>query len=282
MRSIDKTVLADYDAGIEFGRLRSGVGRIEFDYTKELLLKNLPKPPAVIYDIGGAYGEYSWWLASLGYEVHLFDLSEKNIMMSEMLRDEYPGTELASREVCDARSVPRKDATADAVLLMGPLYHILDREDRLTAIRESRRLLKPEGLLFAGALTPFSVLLHNITVYEPNVEGGKRRLEDPIFLNMVKRELTDGHHDNPGHIAYAGIGSSHLHTAKELREELKLGGFEETEVNGVMGGAWLDKDLDSLWENESSREALMNTIRLLDGHEEILGLSGHLLGISVK
>ena len=155
MRSIDKTVLADYDAGIEFGRLRSGVGRIEFDYTKELLLKNLPKPPAVIYDIGGAYGEYSWWLASLGYEVHLFDLSEKNIMMSEMLRDEYPGTELASREVCDARSVPRKDATADAVLLMGPLYHILDREDRLTAIRESRRLLKPEGLLFAGALTPF-------------------------------------------------------------------------------------------------------------------------------
>ena len=59
MRSIDKTVLADYDAGIEFGRLRSGVGRIEFDYTKELLLKNLPKPPAVIYDIGGAYGEYS-------------------------------------------------------------------------------------------------------------------------------------------------------------------------------------------------------------------------------
>ena len=36
----------------------------------------------LIYDIGGAYGEYAWWLASLGYEVHLFDLAEGNIAMS--------------------------------------------------------------------------------------------------------------------------------------------------------------------------------------------------------
>ena len=76
MKTIDKTVLAGYNAGIERDRLRAGIGLIEFERTKEILLEKLPKPPAVIYDIGGAYGEYSWWLSSLGYEVHLFDLSE--------------------------------------------------------------------------------------------------------------------------------------------------------------------------------------------------------------
>ena len=67
MKTIDATVLAGYNAGIERNRLREGIGLIEFERTKEILLEKLPPPPAVIYDIGGAYGEYAWWLASLGY-----------------------------------------------------------------------------------------------------------------------------------------------------------------------------------------------------------------------
>lgn len=75
MKTIDKAVLAYYEAEKEYNRLRTNIDQIEFERTKEILLENLPKPPTVIYDIGGAYEEYSWWLASLGYEVHLFDLS---------------------------------------------------------------------------------------------------------------------------------------------------------------------------------------------------------------
>ncbi|MBQ1349182.1 MAG: hypothetical protein IIY61_00830, partial [Ruminococcus sp.] len=90
MKAIDKSVPAYYAAGREYHRLRENIGLIEFERTKEIILENLPKPPAVIYDIGGAYGEYSWWLAHLGYEVHLFDLSETNIRMSAELAEEYP------------------------------------------------------------------------------------------------------------------------------------------------------------------------------------------------
>lgn len=280
MNAIDISTTAYYDAGLEFNRLRTGIGRIEFDRTKELLLESLPKPPAVIYDIGGAYGEYAWWLTSLGYEVHLFDLSEKNIEMSDMLADEYRGYKLASKEVCDARSVPRRSSVADAILLMGPLYHITDHEERIKALRESYRLLKHGGKIYTAALTPFSCLLHNITVYSPDSEYN--RLEDPLFIRMVERELVDGCHVNPDHKYYKGIGSAHFHSSAALKTELAEGGFKDTEVHGIMGGAWLAHDLDNLWDNETSREALMNTIRLLDGHEEIIGLSGHLLGISVK
>lgn len=279
MKTIDKAVLAYYEEGREYNRLRTDIGLIEFERTKEILLENLPSPPAVIYDIGGAYGEYSWWLASLGYEVHLFDLSETNIKLSKELAEEYPGCSLAASEVCDARKVPRADNSADAVLLMGPLYHIIDYCERIRALKECCRLLKPGGVIFSAALTPFSVLLDKLTVYSP---GGGSYLENPDFLAMVERELNDGCHLNPNKEVYAGLGSSYLHTAKALKAELEAGGFSETVVHGVMGGAWLANNIDELWKNEKSRNVLMTTVRLLDTHEEIIGLSGHLLAVSSR
>ena len=282
MKTIDNNVLAYYEAGREYNRLRKNIGLIEFERTKELLLENLPKPPAVIYDVGGAYGEYSWWLASLGYEVHLFDLSETNIRMSKELGREYIGACLKASEVCDARSVPRGNKSADAVLLMGPLYHITDYNERIFAIKESCRMLKDDGVLFAAGLTPFSVLLHNITVYSPDGENKNTELENPEFIAMVERELNDGNHINPDGKVYSGLGTSHLHTAKALKSELCEGGFSKSVVHGVMGGAWLANNIDELWNSEKSKNALMNTVRLLDTHEEIIGLSGHLLAISRK
>ena len=279
MKTIDKAVLAYYEEGREYNRLRTDIGLIEFERTKEILLENLPSPPAVIYDIGGAYGEYSWWLASLEYEVHLFDLSETNIKLSKELAEEYPGCSLAASEVCDARKVPRADNSADAVLLMGPLYHIIDYCERIRALKECCRLLKPGGVIFSAALTPFSVLLDKLTVYSP---GGGSYLENPDFLAMVDRELNDGCHLNPNKEVYAGLGSSHLHTAKALKAELEAGGFSKTVVHGVMGDAWLANNIDELWKNEKSRNVLMTTVRLLDTHEEIIGLSGHLLAVSSR
>lgn len=283
MKTIDKTVLAGYNAGIERNRLRSGIGIIEFERTKELLLENLPKPPAVIYDIGGGYGEYAWWLASLGYRVHLFDLAETNILMSGELAAEYPGVHLEAAAVCDARNVPRPDHSADAVLLMGPLYSIVEREERILAIRESCRLLKPGGLLFAAALTPYSVLIPRIALYHADPERRKcRDLDNPALFAAVERALCDGSYLNPGRSLTEGLGTSHLHTAKELRAELCDGGFAPCSVHGVMGGAWLAPGLDALLANEETKALLMKTVRMLDGHEEIIGLSGHILAIARK
>lgn len=282
MKTIDTTVLAGYNAGIEKDRLRSGIGLIEFERTKEILLEKLPAPPAVIYDIGGAYGEYAWWLASLGYEVHLFDLAETNIAMSASLAAEYPGTALASATVCDARAVPRPDRSADAVLLMGPLYSITEYEERIHALRESHRLLKEDGLLFSAALTPYSVLISRLRVYHEEDIPKRRELDNPAVLSIIERALTDGCYNNPEKKIANGIGSSHLHTAKALRAELACGGFETLSVHGVMGGAWLAPNLDALLANEDSKALLMKTVRMLDTHEEIIGLSGHMLAVSRK
>ena len=282
MKTIDTTVLAGYNAGIEKDRLRTGIGLIEFERTKEILLEKLPKPPAVIYDIGGAYGEYSWWLSSLGYEVHLFDLSETNIKMSEELAVEYPNVSLKSAMICDARSIPRPDESADAILLMGPLYSITEYEERILAIKESHRLLKDDGILFSAALTPYSVLVSRLVVYHDDDTKKRKELDDPAVISIIERALVDGCYINPERKIANGLGSSHLHTAKALREELSCGGFDTLSVHGVMGGAWLAPNLNELLESEETRKVLMKTVRMLDTHEEIIGLSGHLLAVSRK
>ena len=282
MKTIDAAVLAGYNAGIEKNRLRTGIGRIEFERTKEILLERLPEPPAVIYDIGGAYGEYSWWLASLGYEVYLFDLSETNIRMSEELAAEYPGVRLKSAITCDARSIPRPDKSADAILLMGPLYSITEYEERILAIKESYRLLRDVGMLFSAALTPYSVLLARLAVYRASDAKKRAELDDPAVISMIERALMDGCYINPERKNASGLGSSHLHTSKVLREELACGGFDTLSVHGIMGGAWLVPNIDELFDNDETKKVLMKTVRMLDKHEEIIGLSGHLLAVSRK
>lgn len=282
MKSIDNTVLAGYNDGIEKGRLRTGIGLIEFERTKEILLENLPKPPAVIYDVGGGYGEYSWWLASLGYEVHLFDLSETNIKMSRELASEYPSVALASASVADARSIPCSDMSADAILFMGPLYSITEYEERILSIKECHRLLKNDGTLFSAALTPYSVLIPRILAYHTVNDKKRYELDDPAVIDMIARALNDGCYNNPERKTARGLGSTHLHTAKALKEELSCGGFDTSAVHGIMGGAWLVPNIEELWQDEKSREVLMKTVRMLDTHEEIIGLSGHLLAVSKK
>jgi len=276
METIDAKVLSKYNDGIERGRLRSGLGLIEFARTKELLDELLPKPPATIYDIGGGYGEYSWHMASLGYDVHLFDIAERNIEMSAELAAEYPGCRLHSAEVADAVSIDRASSSADAILLMGPLYHIVGRGPRMAALRESRRLLRPGGVLFSAAITRYATTLWAMTTYGVH----HRLLEEDAFCGMIHRELQDGVHQVPADTAYTGMGYSFFHTPDELAGELAEAGFTENDVRGVIGCGWLVPNLDAIWNEVRAREAIMEVVRRTDREPSLLGLSTHLLAIS--
>ena len=277
--SVDPEVANAYNEGIEKGQLRTDLGLIEFARTCEILLEQLPPAPAVIYDIGGAYGEYAWWLAAHGYHVYLYDLAEKNIEMAHEMAIEYPGCSLCAMEIADARCIDRPAESADAILLFGPLYHLFDTKERLLALRECMRLLKPGGMLFAASITRYATTLWATTTYGVSNE----LLSEPEFISMIEHEIKTGHHIKNPNSAYRGmLPSAYFCLPSELRDELCEAGYEDVEVRGVIGPAWLVPNLTAQWGDKEKREHILHLVRITEKEEAIMGLSTHLLAMGRK
>src|SRR5690606_10952577 len=108
---------------------------------------------------------------------------------------------IASAQVGDARALPYASAGADALLLLGPLYHLTTKSDRALALAEGRRVLRPGGVLFAAAITRWAVALYGL---------GSARYEQPGFEDAVRRTLADGQNRNPDGLA-GGFTTAYFH-----------------------------------------------------------------------
>lgn len=139
-----------YERGHESGRLAAPTGVVEFERTQEIVLRHLPQPPAVVADIGGGPGAYAIWLAALGYTVTHRDLMPLHV---EQLMSSVRDPARIQSAVADARDLDLPDLSVDAVLLLGPLYHLDRREDRLAALGEALRVLRRGGHAFVAAIS---------------------------------------------------------------------------------------------------------------------------------
>jgi SAM-dependent methyltransferase len=140
--------------------------RTEFAVSMRTLQTYLPPAPARVLDCGGGPGRFAIELARLGYEVTLFDLSAGNLQLAQEKATE-AGVHLAGYEQGTALDMARfADEAFDAVLLMGPLYHLLGEGDRQQALAECRRVLKSGGHLFAAFISRYA--LHRyVALHEP-------------------------------------------------------------------------------------------------------------------
>lgn len=154
---LSREVLEYYQQGREAGRLPE-VNQLEFVRTQAILTARLPTAPAVILDVGGGPGVYACWLATCGYEVHLMDPVPLHVAQALEASTRRPGHPIGSARVGDARRLAHVDQSTDVVLLLGPLYHLTDRADRLRALREAHRVLRPGGVLFAVGISRFASL----------------------------------------------------------------------------------------------------------------------------
>jgi SAM-dependent methyltransferase len=253
-------------AGVdEKPRLGAGYGRLEFARTQEVLRRHLPPPPAVVLDVGGGPGVYSAWLASLGYDVHLVDPVGKHLEQAREL-----SSALASATLGDARRLEFASGSADALLLLGPLYHLPDRADRLAALREAARVTRPKGFVFVAAINRFASLM----------EGLQRALiDDPQFAALLSRDLEDGQHRNiTGNPEY--FTTAFFHHPDELQAEISEAGLSIVDVVGAEGPVWLARDFDERWDDPRRREQLLDLARKVEREPTLLGTSQHLLAVA--
>ena len=113
-------------------------------------------------DIGGATGVYSFWLAEKGYETHLVDLTPNHIETAKE-ENSIADKKIASLTVGDARRLEFDDGSFDAVLVHGPLYHLVKEKDRLKVLSEARRVLREGGVFIGAGVTKYASLFMRFT-----------------------------------------------------------------------------------------------------------------------
>jgi SAM-dependent methyltransferase len=253
-----------YALGVERDRLAGGTSRLEFARTKEILERTLPPAPATILDVGGGPGAYAGWLASRGYAVHLVDAVPLHVEQAETAARSGPAFTVA---LGDARELEQDDDTFDAVLLLGPLYHLTERGDRVRALREARRVVRGDGPIAIALISRFVSLLDGLT---------SGYLGDPDVDRIVERDLREGQHRNPtGRVEL--FTTAYFHHPDDVEPELDEAGLRLEGMFGLEGPGWL---LGERLDDPEDWRRAMRVAHAIEAEPALAWVSAHLLAIA--
>lgn len=201
--------------------------------------------------------------------MHLIDPVDFHLQQAMSYAAE-SGIPLASVVRGDARQLDIPCGSADAVLLLGPLYHLAEYADRLQALREAWRILKAQGVLLASAISRFASLIDGLS------SGFFREAE---FRKIVAADLASGQHRNPtNHPAY--FTTAYFHRPEDLAVELRDAGFAEIQILAVEGPAWSAALFSEAWNDPAQRQSLMEFLSSIEREPSVQGASAHLIAVA--
>jgi SAM-dependent methyltransferase len=213
--------------------------------------------------VGGAPGEDAAWLAGRGYTVRHRDVIPLHV---EQLAEAARARDLVlETAVADARELDLADSSADAVLPLGPLYHLIT-SDRLRALAEARRILRAGGPAFVAAISRWAARLHGVVVsrlYEriPDARAQVAAAERTTWCPPL----------------FPGSFTAYAHRPHELRAELLDAGLECVDIVSVEGIAFALGDLDERRASSESHAVALEAARAVERVPELLGIGPHLL-----
>lgn len=267
-------IVISSDYSIQLGKAADipGAGKkIEYLRTVSILQRFAPKPPAILYDIGGGSGTYAIPLAQQGYKVHLIDLTNAYLTKARQKMKRFH----IMLEECsegDAREIQAADEVADVVLLLGPLYHLQNKTDRAKALREAYRILRPGGIIFAAAL---SRLLLGFQL------SNKHMLTEPKVAALVEDVISCGKNKNPL-LGSTFFNTAYFHHPDEFEQELWDAKFKDVSLFSVEGASGLNSSLSAVVADKRALDHLLDYIRQTETDRTIIGISAHMLAVGHK
>ena len=259
---------------------------VEYAITLRYLNRFVPELCHVA-EIGVGVGHYSEFLARRGCRLNLVDVSER-LLEATQKRLSAAGLAgyITSIHHASATDLPLADASMDAVLLLGPLYHLRDLGERQKVVEEAWRVLKPGGIVAAAGINRITFLrdmFRSPDPYSAKFFGAEfaaaqsSSLVDPDRQGFIARFVTTGTLD-PEHAP--PIGVAHLTTIAEFRE-LLTSQFEEVILTGIESftSPWQDE-----WKSKSAADmaAWLEIIEATGKTVEGMAYSDHFLFIGVR
>ena len=260
-----------YDHRTEIEWTRLDRHRMEMAITMRALAEHLPQPPARLLDVGGGPGRYAIELARRGYDVTLLDLSQENLSVAaEKARE--AGINLEQTIHANATNLDMlPDSQFDAVIMLGPLYHLLEDADRHAAVAEAVRVLKPEGVLAAAFLGPYAPLAYAATRDLDWIVRHRDALERILTTGKYERDTATNEYFIDAYFAHPSqippFMAAHGLTMLSLLSCEGVVGWIEHEVNTLTGDLW------TAWVDLNYR---------LCADPSILGRADHLLYVGQK
>ena len=230
---------------------KSQAARVEFLTTVRYIEKYLT-PGAKLLDVGAGAGEYSLYFARKGYQVSALELADANIASFRGKMTEADSIDLVQGNALD---LSRYDSYSfDAVLLLGPLYHLHAESDKLRCIEEAKRVCKKDGKIFFAFISNDMVILTMQQLHADYLLSGDYnketfRLDDFPFV---------------------------FHTVDHCRELLGKAGIQICHEVAADGASELLQDLVNGLDEASYQQYLQYHIYICE-KPEFLGMSSHLL-----
>lgn len=259
--SVAPEILAYYARGNEQGRLHRGHRRLELWRTQDVLRRVLGRSPQRILDVGGGAGIHAGWLAADGHRVELLDPVPLHVEQAGRL----PGV---NARLGDARALDAADGSVDAVLLLGPLYHLTERADLLRALTEARRVVRPGGLVIAATINRYS--------------GLHDTLRTGAYFDPAHQAATDACLKTGTLVPAATdtlFTTAYFHLPEQVGAEFAQAGLTPAGQYGLEGAAWLMPDIDDHLDDPDRRATVLAALRRAESVPSLLGVSGHLLTV---
>ena len=244
-------------------------GAVEFAVTCQALDTYL-SPNARVLDIGGGPGRYTIWLAQRGHHVSLADLCPELLSIARTKIGQ-AGVDAMVEEVveADARDLSHwADSSFDAVLSLGPFYHLPDPDDRNRAASELRRVLRVGGPAFVALMPRYAFLRRTLAIPDERRHLAqpdfiKRVLEEGMFINDVPGRFTNGYGVLPGDVP--PFFEQHGFTTLALLAAEGIAASSQPALSELAAS------------DPTAHQAALDVIIRTSSDPSILGMSGHLL-----